>query len=287
MELTLNPNSRTHAQNCSEPFAERLRRNLKSILKALLGFNAISLIHLVRLKPVQFLGACNRAFIASFYSVHNPTTRALIQIPEIGLGEFLGDRKPVIRMSVMRYEDGMLTSDQAMALLSILVAEAPDEVLEIGTYMGHTTRQIAETLEKAIIHTVDLPEDFSVERVPEQNLPKDDFHLITRRIVGREFKGHPCASRIKQYFADTAIWNFRDAGHPTFFFIDGSHTYEYCKNDSEKCFELCGGLGLFLWHDCDDTHPGVVRFISEWKQQGRDIRRISGTSLAYWKSDRP
>jgi len=234
MELTLNQNSKTHVRDCWEPSGERLRRNLKSILKFLLGFNAISLIQLIRLKPVQFLDACNRAFIASFYSVHNPTTRPLIQIREIGLGEILGDRKPVIRMSVMRYEDGMLSSNEAMALLSILVAEAPDGVLEIGTYMGHTTRQIAETLETAIVHTVDLPEDFSVERDPEQSLPKDDFHLITRRIVGREFKGHPCASRIKQHFADTAIWNFRDAGHPTFFFIDGSHTYKYCKNDSES-----------------------------------------------------
>jgi hypothetical protein len=103
MELTLKQNSRTRVRDCSEPSAERLRRNLKSILKVLLGFNAISLIHLVRLKPVQFLGACNRAFIASFYSVHNPMTGALIQIREIGLDEILGDRKAVFRMSVLRY----------------------------------------------------------------------------------------------------------------------------------------------------------------------------------------
>jgi Methyltransferase domain len=251
---------------------------MKSLLKVLLGFNAISLIHLVRLKPMRFLGACKRAFSSS------RSTSALIKIPEIGLGEILADRKPVIRMSVMRYEDGMLPGDQAMALLSILVAEAPNEVLEIGTYMGHTTRQMAQNLQTAVIHTVDLPEDFSVERDPENNLAKDDFHLITRRIVGREFKGHPCAGRIKQHFADTARWDFRHAGHPTFFFIDGSHTYEYCKNDSEKCFELCGGRGVFLWHDCDDTHPEVVRFVSDWRQQGRDIRRILGTPIAYWKS---
>lgn len=211
----------------------------------------------------------------------------MIGIPEIDLGEILGDRKPVIRLSIMRYEDGMLPSNQAMALLAILVTEAPDEVLEIGTFMGYTTRQIAENLETAIIHTVDLPEDFSVEGDPEQNVPKDDFHLITQRIVGREFIGHPCATRIKQHFADTASWAFREAGHPNCFFIDGSHTYKYCKNDSEKCFELCGGRGVFLWHDCDYLHPGVVRFLSEWRQQGRGIRRISGTALAYWKSAQP
>jgi hypothetical protein len=80
------------------------------------------------------------------------------------------------------------------------------------------------------------------------------------------------------------VWDSREAGSPTFFFIDGSHTYEYCKNDSEKCFALCDGKGVFLWHDCDEAHPGVVRFVMEWRQMGRDIRRISGTPIAYWKS---
>jgi hypothetical protein len=256
---------------------------MKSLLKILLGFNAISLVHLVRLKPKQFIGSCKRAFTSSLNSVHNPAAA----IPEISLGKILCDRKPFIRMPVMEYEDGMLPSEQAMALLSILVAESPKEVLEIGTYMGHTTRQIAENLELGTIHTVDLPRDFFVERETERSLPKDDFHLIGRRIVGREFMGHPCACRIIQHFADTAKWDFRDAGHPTFFFIDGSHTYKYCKNDSEKCFGLCGGQGVFLWHDCDYLHPGVARFLSEWRRLGRDIRRISGTALAYWKSAQP
>jgi hypothetical protein len=250
---------------------------MKSFLKLLLGFNAIALIHLVRFKPKRFLNACKSAFVSSRYA------SVSIQIPQIELGDLLADREPIIRLSVMRYEDGMLPSEQAMALLSILVAEAPSEVLEIGTYMGQTTRQIAENLETATIHTVDLPENFSAEHDPERNIPKDDFHLIARRIVGREFKGHPCANRIKQHFADTARWDFREAGHPTFFFIDGSHTYEYCKNDSEKCFAICGGHGVFIWHDCDERHPGVVRLILEWRQQGRDIRRIVGTPLAYWK----
>jgi hypothetical protein len=252
---------------------------MKQMIKVLLGFNAIALIHLIRLKPKQFLLACSRAFTAS-----RSVTHKLNVIPEVRLGDILGDRRPTIRLLVRRYEDGILPSEHAMALLSILVAECPSEVLEIGTYMGHTTRQMAENLETAIIHTVDLPQSFSVEHDPERNFPKEDVDLIARRVVGREFNGHPCASRIRQHFADTASWDFRDAGQPTFFLIDGTHTYKYCKNDSEKCFELCGGRGVFLWHDCSDTHPGVLRFVSEWRSQGRDINRIAGTSIAYWKS---
>jgi hypothetical protein len=254
---------------------------MKSLLKKLLGFNAISLVYLVRLKPDQFLKACQAAYTGA-RGWRPPTP--LSRIPEIWLGEILADRQAAVRLSVRCYEDGMLPSEQAMVLLAILIAEAPREVLEIGTFMGHTTRQMAENLPDAIIHTVDLPESFSAEGDPEKSLPKDDFHLITRRVVGREFLGQPIAARIKQHFGDTAGWDFKSAGHPTFFFIDGSHTYEYCKNDSEKCFELCGGRGVFLWHDCDEVHDGVVRFVHEWRRQGRDIKRIFGTPIAYWKN---
>jgi hypothetical protein len=200
------------------------------------------------------------------------------------LDEILGARKAVIKLHVQKYEDGMLPSHEAMALLSILVAENPREVLEIGTYMGHTTRAMAENLKDSIIHTVDLPPDFSAGHDAEHGQPKDDFHLIARRVVGREFKGQEVEQRIKQHFGDTAAINFQEFGQPTFFFIDGSHTYEYCKQDSAKCFALCGGAGTFLWHDCDAGHPGVLKFVSEGRALGRPLARIMGTSLIYWKS---
>jgi len=174
-----------------------------------------------------------------------------------------------------------------MALLSILAAENPREVLAIGTFMGHTaTKSMAENLNDALIHTVDLPPDFSAQQASPGEPPKDDFHLIAQRVVGREFKGQPIERRIRQHFGDTAIIDFHEFGKPTFFFIDGSHTYEYCKQDSEKCFALCGGVGTFLWHDVDESHPGVVKFILEWRSLGRNISRIEGTAVAYWKSDR-
>jgi hypothetical protein len=178
----------------------------------------------------------------------------------------------------------MLPSREALVIAAIIAAESPKEVLEIGTYMGHTTRLMAENCSQANIHTVDLPLDFDPGADNKSSIPKDDFHLIGRRVVGREFIGLPCASRITQHYADTALWKFEEAGFPGFFFIDGSHTYEYCKNDSEKCYQLCGGKGLFLWHDVDDYHPEVIRFINEWRELGHDIRRIDGTSIGYWKS---
>jgi hypothetical protein len=270
------------------PFATDFILNMiKRWLQFLLGFNGASVIRGLRLGFSEFILACFASLDAAHprqNRVQNQVERELEEIPEIALGDILGSRKVAIKLNVQKYEDGILPVHEALALLSILAAENPREVLEIGTFMGHTTRALAENLPDGIIHTVDLPTDFSSGQDSKGGPPKDDFHLIRRRVVGREFKDQAVAQRIRQHFGDSAVIDFREFGQPSFFYVDGSHTYEYCKQDSEKSYELCGGKGTFLWHDCDNSHPGVVRFVSEWRSLGRNIVRIKGTALAYWKN---
>jgi hypothetical protein len=259
----------------------------KTLLKFLLGLNLAALIKGARRGPWALGNGAVRSF-----DVCDPLTeegsfaaKALSGIPEVKLDDLLGDGRASIRLEVQRYEDGMLATDQAVALASLAVLNDPAAVLEIGTFCGHTTKLLAQNLPRAVIHTVDLPPDFQAENDPVSLLPKDDFHLITSRSVGREFRGQPEAERIVQHFGDTARWDFAPARGASFFFIDGSHTYEYVKNDSEKCWALCGGRGTFLWHDCGTGHPGVVRFLLEWRRnQRREIIRIRGTTLAYLKT---
>jgi hypothetical protein len=260
---------------------------MKRFFQFLLGLNGASLIRGLRFGFPEFI----KSAFAGLSVVHpledfdhKKLQEELKSIPSRTLGEILGTSKAAIKLNVQKYDEGMLSSHEAIALLSILVVENPGEILEIGTFMGHTARAMAENLPDAIVHTVDLPTDFSAQQDSKDGPPKDDFHLIARRVVGREFKGQPVAPRIRQHFGDTAVIDFREFGKPTFFFIDGAHTYEYCKQDSEKCFALCGGTGTFLWHDCDIGHPGVVEFISEWRGMGRNIVKIEGTALAYWKN---
>jgi len=79
---------------------------------------------------------------------------------------------------------------------------------------------------------------------------------------------------IQQHWGATANWDFSLARGASFFFIDGSHTYAYVKNDSEKCLALCQGKGVFLWHDCETEHHGVLKFLVKWIKKGRNIIRI-------------
>jgi hypothetical protein len=259
----------------------------KTLLKFLLGLNLAAVIKSVLRGWTAFRDGAVRSFDACdpLSKVEPAVRAALLQIPAVKLSHLLGDGHASIQLDVQRYEDGMLPNDQAVALLSLAVLDDPATVLEIGTFCGHTTKLLAQNLPRAIVHTVDLPPDFQAENDPVGTLPKDDFHLIASRCVGREFHGQPEAQRIVQHFGDTAAWDFAAAKGATFFFIDGSHTYEYVKSDSEKCWALCGGHGTFLWHDCGTDHPGVVRLLTEWRRdREREVVRIEGTTLAYLKT---
>jgi hypothetical protein len=207
----------------------------------------------------------------------------LRSIPALTLEQLLAGRRASVAIDVQEYTSGMLPWRESVALLSLITVANPAVVLEIGTFMGFTAKVIARSLPNAVVHTLDLPLDFKPDG-DASAIHIDDFHLIQERTPGREFLNTPEAARIRQHFGNSATWDYSLAAGATCFFIDGSHTYEHCKIDSEKCYELCGGKGVFFWHDCDDGHPGVVRFAAEWREQGRALVRIKETNLAYWDS---
>lgn len=250
---------------------------VKNIFKILLGINGISIVHLVKNGPTLFTEACKNAFTGA----HTTDTRALRIVPVVTLETLLNGSKPTISLNIGSKEDGAMPYYQAIPFVSLLVKHNPSVVLEVGTFLGHTTKLVAQNLPQATVHTFDLPPDFLSKQDTVTHLNKDDFHLIEKRKTGREFLGTPYEVRIQQHLGDTATIDFTVAQGSTFFFIDGSHTYDYCKNDSDKCYELCKGKGVFIWHDCDFAHPGVVQFVNEWRTLGRNIVRIEGTPLAY------
>jgi hypothetical protein len=259
---------------------------LRKLLRACLGFNGASIIRGARYGVRELARACIRSNAAA-RPFEIESERDLREFPQQSLESILAGQRAEIKLPVMEYEDGMLPTHDALALLAILVCENPKTVLEIGTYMGHTTRAMAQNLTAGTIHTVDLPPGFFPESDAAARLPKDDFHLIGKRVVGREFKDTPYVKQIIQHHGDTAEFDFHKFGQPSFFFIDGSHTYEYCRNDSERCLEISAPGSVFLWHDCDAVHPGVIKLLEEWRALGRDVVRIFGTALAYWKRSDP
>jgi hypothetical protein len=102
-------------------------------------------------------------------------SRDLLSIPVIPLEDILGEYEPQVDITISKPLDGQMPIDQEITLLGILIKEQPKEVLEIGTYNGHTTYLMAKNLKNSIIHTVDLPLDFDFKKEQENTTFKDDF----------------------------------------------------------------------------------------------------------------
>lgn len=80
-------------------------------LKNILGVNLVSLKHLFTGHPFRFLNSTVAAYDAV---LKTKPKEGLECIPTITLDEILGDRKPRVSLPVMKYEDGMLPSREAL-----------------------------------------------------------------------------------------------------------------------------------------------------------------------------
>ena len=67
-----------------------------------------------------------------------------------------------------------------------------------------------------------------------------------------------------------------------FAFVDGSHSYDYVKNDTEKLLRLLAPSGVIVWHDYCRAWPGVVRYLNELGTT-LPLRYVDGTTLVYLK----
>jgi polyphosphate kinase len=67
-----------------------------------------------------------------------------------------------------------------------------------------------------------------------------------------------------------------------FIFVDGCHTYEYVKNDSERAFKMRSKRGIIVWHDYSSWWPEVMKYLNELSRE-KNIFAIRGTSFAFFK----
>ncbi|MEX2526800.1 MAG: class I SAM-dependent methyltransferase [Gemmatimonadota bacterium] len=188
-------------------------------------------------------------------------------------------------------DDGSLAPWELLCVLMLARNRNPRGILEIGTYFGTTAYNLALNLPHTHIHTVDLDPRVGAgagteasthgEVQPGLALPADDFHLIRNRRLGEDFLNTPEARRITQHLGDSARVDLSAAaGKVTFCFIDGSHTYEYARNDTLRAVELLPSPGTLVWHDCSPAHPGVMKWLREMATAGVAVRRVRGTTLA-------
>ena len=177
---------------------------------------------------------------------------------------------------------GSMTITEISSLCHLVAARRPRKVLEIGSFTGLTTLNIAMNAPEAEIHTLDLPPGFNPS---DTTFEHHDANIIATRGF-YYYNGREEGSRVNQHYGDTATFDYeRIGGGVDLCLIDAAHTYEYVRNDTVKSLQLMTEDSLILWHDYGrndflaEPHMawGVSRFLHEISSAG--VKIIQGTSL--------
>lgn len=174
-------------------------------------------------------------------------------------------------------------STDLISLCQLCHSISPRTIFEIGTLRGYTSLHVAmNTLPECKIFTLDLPANGGAKQVPKlRTTMMDDIHCGFD-VDKYYFSGTPYESRITTLFGDSASFDF-SAYHRSIdlFFIDGAHSYEYVRNDSENALRCVREGGVIVWHDFGRVGlNGVSRYLLELSER-LTIYSVPGGSLAF------
>jgi predicted O-methyltransferase YrrM len=154
----------------------------------------------------------------------------------------------------------------------------PNTIFEFGTFEGDTTYLMASSSSTSTkIFTISLtPEQYRNTRYGVGIREKK--YIASEDRTGIRFRNTKYADQIQLILADSGKYDYRKLDRQIdFCFVDGSHTYDYVRNDTEAALLMLADNGIIVWHDYE-TALGVTRYLSKLSQN-MDLARIESTSL--------
>lgn len=242
-----------------------------------------AIVSCLYLFTIGFFLAKNRILI-TLICKHFGYVRKKIEpiIPEVELLKLVSEsvciqiREPVVF-------DGNITLLETIVINRLIKFHKPEKLFEIGTFDGRTTINMASNCpDNANVYTLDLPKIFV--NSTKLRIDPDDKQYINKGISGSRYLNADCKNKIIQLYGDSATFDFSPYFNSiNFVFVDGSHSYEYVLNDSDKALKLLkNGFGIIVWHDYGGF-DGVTKALNELylkEQKFRNLKRINNTSLA-------
>jgi predicted O-methyltransferase YrrM len=170
---------------------------------------------------------------------------------------------------------------ECAALAALSHAVTAKKVFEFGTYKGVSTTQLALNIAvDGMVFTLDLPEENPAYSLP---IPRLDEQEITFESGKGTLVPHDLLDRVTFLKSDSAHFDETPyLGSMDLVFVDGAHSYEYVKNDTEKGWRMLRHGGILAWHDCAPHHKDVVKYI---KKCGLKLNIVKGTALAFSRKE--
>lgn len=199
-----------------------------------------------------------------------------VQLTELFPG--IRDIDVTVRRAFDRNPNASLSPGEILALGAIVRLRQPQRILEVGTFEGNTTLNLAANAPAdAQVTTLDLPPQF--EGSFGMDVPGRMQNPTAAPRVGRQFLNGSRDGRIQQVFGDSAVLDWSTLDGPfDLIFIDGCHFESYVRSDSENGISNLAPGGIIIWHDYGVIED-VARVVDELDARLR-ISVILGTSLA-------
>jgi predicted O-methyltransferase YrrM len=170
-------------------------------------------------------------------------------------------------IAAINEESGHTNQVDLLYVSAIAQARGARDIFEFGTYQGRTTYFLTFASPEARVTTLNLP-------------PARDPGVAA--FLGIMFKGSDRENRITEIHSDSREFDPNPyTGRMDYIFVDGDHSYEMVKNDTEKALVMLKPGGMIVWHDYAAKSPGVVRYIREFAEQ-RPVFRLKHTCLVVY-----
>ena len=175
--------------------------------------------------------------------------------------------------------EGVGDANYYYALGAIARALQPRTILEIGTYLGMGALTFAlNTTAECRIFTIDLPDNEF-----DSDAEASDWQFVenSRGRVGSAWRDYPSqiSGKIVQLRGDSRTVSLDEVGRPDLIFIDGGHSYEIVKSDTERALSVLAQGGAMLWDDYGMFwQDDVVRYL-DGLSESLELLRLEGTDL--------
>jgi hypothetical protein len=207
-------------------------------------------------------------------------------LPQAGWREIFAAR-PIVLAQPRKNQGDVNLAELSVIATAAASVSAGDEIVEIGTFDGRTTLNLAANSPPHLsVFTLDLPPDSA----PKFDLASGERAFVDKPRSGRHFveaapEWQAQGKRITQLFGDSATFDWSPHyGRAGLVFVDGSHAHDYVMADTDTALKLVAHKGVVIWHDYG-VWEGVTRALEEI-EAGRHLglRHVRGTSLVVWKS---
>lgn len=157
---------------------------------------------------------------------------------------------------------GDLTMERSLIFLCSLAKRDHSPIVEFGTFRGRTTYNLALN-SLGEITTVDIGHVLGKAIDVKVNIEQHEYASHT---TGELFLSAPpeIRNKIKQMRGDSTKLDYSHLyGKVGMVIVDGGHSYEVCKSDSEQALRMVKPGGVIIWDDYGAFWPGVVKALDE------------------------